>query len=75
MGQPGFWDSQEQALEVVGRLKSLTAVVKPLSELIRGGEDLVFFPEASPSTSCTPTSGPPACSGDMYRGVPKSWPV
>lgn len=40
MGQPGFWDNQEQAQEVVGTLKSLKAIVSPMSELIERAGDL-----------------------------------
>jgi peptide chain release factor 2 len=40
MGAPGFWDSQESAQETVGRLKSVKAVVSPMTELIGSGEDL-----------------------------------
>lgn len=45
MAQPNFWDSQEKAQEIIGRLKTLTAVVKPLGELIRSGEDLEAMAE------------------------------
>jgi len=40
MGAPGFWDNQESAQETVGRLKSVKAIVGPMSELIGSGEDL-----------------------------------
>ena len=40
MGAAGFWDNQERAQEVVGQLKSLKAIVTPMSELAAGAEDL-----------------------------------
>jgi peptide chain release factor 2 len=40
MAAPNFWDHQETAQETVGRLKSVKAIVGPMSELIAAGEDL-----------------------------------
>jgi peptide chain release factor 2 len=40
MGQPGFWDKQEQAQETVAELKALTALIKPLSELASASDDV-----------------------------------
>ena len=40
MAAPDFWNDQEQAREVVDQLKSLKAIVEPLEELCRSGEDL-----------------------------------
>jgi peptide chain release factor 2 len=40
MGAPDFWGNPEKAKEVVGRLKSLRAVIKPLQEVIATGEEL-----------------------------------
>ena len=40
MAAAGFWDNQESAQETVGQLKSVKAIVGPLSELITAGEDL-----------------------------------
>ncbi len=40
MAATNFWDNQESAQETVGRLKSLKAIVNPISELIASGEDL-----------------------------------
>ncbi len=45
MSQPNFWDNQERAQETVGRLKGLTAIVKPLEESLRAAEDLGTFIE------------------------------
>ncbi len=45
MGAPGFWDNQESAQETVGRLKSVKAVVTPMTELIGAGEDLQALTE------------------------------
>ncbi|MFP6695184.1 MAG: peptide chain release factor 2, partial [Pirellulales bacterium] len=40
MAEPGFWDNQERARACVGQFKSLTAIVKPLDELISASGDL-----------------------------------
>ena len=40
MAAPGFWNDQEAAQQQVAQLKSLTSVVKPLSETLRAAEDL-----------------------------------
>ena len=40
MAAPDFWTSQERAQETVGQLKSLRAVVKPLSDVIQSAGDL-----------------------------------
>ncbi len=40
MAAPGFWDKQESAQETVARLKSLKAIVGPLSTLIESSDDL-----------------------------------
>jgi len=40
MASPGFWDSQERAQATVAELKSLRAIVEPLSEALRVSEDL-----------------------------------
>jgi len=40
MAEPGFWNNQEKAQQVVGQFKSLKALVKPLDEARRGSEDL-----------------------------------
>ncbi len=40
MAAPDFWNNQEQAQEIVGRLKAVNAVVKPLTELERASADL-----------------------------------
>lgn len=40
MTAPGFWDNQAKAQELMGRLRSVTAGIKPLKELRTGGEDL-----------------------------------
>jgi peptide chain release factor 2 len=45
MAQPGFWNNQEQAQETVKKLKALTALVKPLGELSRAGDDLAAMVE------------------------------
>lgn len=40
MAAAGFWDNQESAQELVGKLKGLKSFVKPLGETISGAEDL-----------------------------------
>lgn len=40
MAAPNFWDNQDKAQETVGRLKSVKAIVAPMTELIGSGEDL-----------------------------------
>lgn len=40
MAAPGFWDNQEKAQSVVGELKGLKSLLKPLDEVIQGAEDL-----------------------------------
>ena len=40
MAQPGFWDDQEKAQQVVGELKSLKSLVKPLSDALAASDDL-----------------------------------
>ncbi|MCO6458778.1 MAG: peptide chain release factor 2 [Pirellulaceae bacterium] len=45
MSAPGFWDNQERAQESVGRLKSLKAIVGPLTEALRAAEDLTAMIE------------------------------
>jgi len=45
MASANFWDQQEAAQQTVAELKSLGAVVKPLEEVIEGGEDLAAMLE------------------------------
>lgn len=40
MASPDFWDNQERAQEVVGQLKSVKAIVGPMTELVSATEDL-----------------------------------
>ena len=40
MTQPGFWDNQERAQQVVGELKSLKAILRPLEESLQSSADL-----------------------------------
>jgi peptide chain release factor 2 len=40
MASPNFWGNQEKAREVVGQLKGLKAILKPLEEGIKASEDL-----------------------------------
>jgi len=45
MAAPDFWNDQEHAQQVVGELKSLKTLLKPLEEAIRGSEDLAAMIE------------------------------
>ncbi len=47
MGAEGFWNNQEQAREVVQQLKGLRAILKPLAEVVRAGDDLPGMLELS----------------------------
>lgn len=40
MGEPGFWDNQETAQATMNKLKQVNASLKPLTELIKGADDL-----------------------------------
>ncbi len=40
MAAPDFWNNQEKAQAVVGQLKGLKTVLKPLDEALQGSEDL-----------------------------------
>jgi peptide chain release factor 2 len=40
MARPDFWNNQEKAQAVIAQLKDLTAIVKPLAELVRAGDEL-----------------------------------
>ncbi|MBC8373570.1 MAG: PCRF domain-containing protein, partial [Planctomycetes bacterium] len=40
MAAPGFWDDQESAAPIIVELKTLKAVVAPVTELLAGVEDL-----------------------------------
>jgi peptide chain release factor 2 len=42
---PDFWSNQERAREVVGRIKSLKALLRPLSELVQAADDLPAMEE------------------------------
>ena len=43
MGAPDFWSSQERAQETIGRLKALRAVVKPVSEVFKAADDIIYL--------------------------------
>jgi peptide chain release factor 2 len=45
MAAPDFWNNQEKAREVVGELKGLKAVLKPLDEAIAAADDLATLVE------------------------------
>lgn len=45
MGAPDFWGNQERAREVVAELKSVKAILKPLEEVVRAGDNLAALVE------------------------------
>ena len=45
MAAPGFWDDQEAAAPIIAKLKTLKAVVTPITELLAGIEDLQILHE------------------------------
>jgi peptide chain release factor 2 len=45
MGQPGFWDNQEKAQQIIGQLKPLNGLLKPYEELHAASEDLKVLTE------------------------------
>jgi peptide chain release factor 2 len=45
MSRPGFWDNQEEAQKVVGRLKRAKSIVAPVTELLAKIEDLATLYE------------------------------
>jgi peptide chain release factor 2 len=45
MSQPNFWDNQERAQEVVGRLKGLNSIVRPLEETLAAAADIASMIE------------------------------
>jgi peptide chain release factor 2 len=45
MGQGDFWNNREKAQEVVGRLKGLKSIVKPLEDAVRAAGDLAAMIE------------------------------
>ena len=45
MSVANFWDSPEKAQATVARLKALSGILKPLSELLGAGEDLAALLE------------------------------
>jgi peptide chain release factor 2 len=45
LSAPDFWNNQEKAQETVAQLKGLTAVLKPMEELIHAAEDLAALVE------------------------------
>jgi len=45
MAQPGFWDNQEKAQEVVSELKAIKMVTKPVEEVTSLADDLVVMIE------------------------------
>jgi peptide chain release factor 2 len=40
MSEPDFWNNQERAREVMGQLKGLKALTRPLDDVVKSGADL-----------------------------------
>lgn len=51
MGQPGFWDNQERAQQVIQQLKPLQALLKPFEDLQQTADDLQALAELSAEDS------------------------
>jgi len=52
MGASGFWDNQEKAQGLMDELRSVSAALKPIAELVKGADDfgvLLEFAEEDPS--------------------------
>ena len=47
MGEPGFWDKQDQARQIVEELKSLKAIIKPLEETIQAADCVIVVTDHS----------------------------
>src|SRR5262245_4798100 len=47
MGNPGFWDNQEKAQQIIGQLKPLNGLLKPYEELSTACQDLQVLSELS----------------------------
>jgi len=45
MAQPDFWSRPEAAQETIARLKGVNALLKPLEELVKAGDDLATMVE------------------------------
>ncbi len=45
MGQPGFWDNQERAQATVAELKSLSALIKPMTAMVGSCGDVAVLLE------------------------------
>ena len=75
MGAADFWNSQERAQEVVGQLKSLKAVLKPLEEGVRGDEDLVTLVEMAQEEDSlsAEVAGAASTSANATRPGPAGW--
>lgn len=45
MAAPDFWNNQERAKEIVAELKALKAILKPLEEVLKAGDNLAALVE------------------------------
>lgn len=45
MAAPGFWDNQEKAQPVVGKLKSLKSLITPMQDAVSSADDLIALIE------------------------------
>ncbi len=51
MGQPGFWDNQDKAQQVIQQLKVLNGLLNPLQDMERAAADLTALAELSAEDS------------------------
>jgi peptide chain release factor 2 len=63
MGQPGFWDNQEKAQEVIDQLKPLNGLLKPYAELAGSAEDLQALAELTEEDASLEEELAPALDG------------
>ncbi len=45
MSEPGFWDNQERARQIVGELKALKGVIEPVQSVLKRAEDAAVLLE------------------------------
>jgi peptide chain release factor 2 len=59
MAASGFWDNQERAQERVAERKSLAAIIKPLDEAAKAGDDLAAMIEMAEEDAAFAAEVPP----------------
>lgn len=60
MAQPGFWDNPEKAQAVVGELKALTSLTRPLQEMLSAIDDVEAMLEMAAEDAGFAAEAPPA---------------